>query len=210
MAQQVFPPLPVEEPQEPSSGGSIDAELVVRSLRGESDAFAVLFDRHSSRVFALAYQLVGDRSEAEDITQDAFLQALSALPTLRQPELFGSWVARIASNAALTALRRRGRLPQAELTEAVVETHPDTARWGSPEAMNMASEEQRSVQITLNRLAPTHRTALAMREIGGLSYAEIAERTGASTATITRINTWRRFGAGGYRMQLDRQKARPR
>ncbi|TMD63970.1 MAG: hypothetical protein E6I84_14605 [Chloroflexi bacterium] len=44
----------------------------------------------------------------------------------------------------------------------------------------------------------------------GVPYAEIAERTGASTATITRINTWRRYGTGGYRMQLDRRKARSR
>lgn len=44
----------------------------------------------------------------------------------------------------------------------------------------------------------------------GVHYAEIAERTGASTATITRINTWRRYGTGGYRMQLDRRKAKAR
>jgi TrpR-related protein YerC/YecD len=44
----------------------------------------------------------------------------------------------------------------------------------------------------------------------GVHYAEIAERTGASTATITRINTWRRYGTGGYRTQLDRRKAKPR
>jgi len=60
----------------------------------------------------------------------------------------------------------------------------------------------------LNTLA--HRWQVARLLEKGVPYAAIAERTGASTATITRINTWRRFGTGGYRMQLDRQKGRPR
>ena len=85
-----------------------DAELVRRSLRGDEDAFSTLFDRHASRVYALAYRLLGNRAEAEDITQDTFLQALRTLPTLRQPEMFGAWIARIATNASLTMLRRRG------------------------------------------------------------------------------------------------------
>ena len=58
----------------------------------------------------------------------------------------------------------------------------------------------------LNTLAARWQVARLLEK--GVHYAEIAERTGASTATITRINTWRRFGTGGYRMQLERQKAR--
>lgn len=60
----------------------------------------------------------------------------------------------------------------------------------------------------LNTLAARWEVARLLEK--GVHYAEIAERTGASTATITRINTWRRYGAGGYRLQLDRQKARTR
>ena len=60
----------------------------------------------------------------------------------------------------------------------------------------------------LNTLAARWEVARLLEK--GVHYAEIAERTGASTATITRINTWRRFGAGGYRMQLDRKRARSR
>src|ERR687883_445450 len=183
MAQQVFPPPPTGN-QPDSSQASVDAALVRRSLRGDGDAFAALFDRHAPRVYALAYQLLGDRTEAEDITQDAFLQALSALPTLRQPDTFGGWVARIATNASLSTLRRRGRLPQAELSEAVAATYPDPARWSSPEAMGLATEERHSVHVTLKRLAPSHRAALAMREIGGLSYAEIARALGTTAGGV--------------------------
>src|SRR5256714_1436392 len=183
MAQQVFPSPPTGN-QPVSSQASVDAVLVKRSLRGDGDAFAALFDRHAPRVYALAYQLLGDRAEAEDITQDAFLQALSALPTLRQPETFGAWVARIATNASLSTLRRRGRLPQAELSEAVTATYPDPARWSSPEAMGLATEERHSVHVTLKRLAPSHRAALAMRKIGGLSYAEIARALGTTAGGV--------------------------
>lgn len=158
-----------------SRPSSLDAELVARALHGNKDAFAALFDRHAPRIFALAYGLVGERIDAEDITQDAFLQALSALPTLRQQELFGAWVARIATNTGLNMLRRRGRLPQAAFSENVSDTHADTTRWSSPEAMGLAAEDQHAVRLTLNRLTPSHRTALTLREIGGLSYAEIAQ-----------------------------------
>src|SRR5438132_14039473 len=129
MAQQVYPHSSIGDQPDPAQA-SVDAELVLRSLRGDEDAFAALFDRHAPRVYALAYQLLGDRTEAEDITQDAFLQALSALPTLRQPGVFGAWVARIATNARLRTLRRSGRLPQDELGVAVAEPHPTPARLG--------------------------------------------------------------------------------
>src|SRR5437764_3023336 len=183
MAQQVVPPSSIGDQPDPAQA-SVDTELVMRSLRGDGDAFAALFDRHAPRVYALAYQLLGDRAEAEDITQDAFLQALSALPTLRQPGAFGGWVARIATNASLSTLRQRGRLPQAELSEAVAATYPDPARWSSPEAMGCAAEERHSVHVTLKRLAPSHRAALAMREIGGLSYAEIARALGTTAGGV--------------------------
>src|SRR5256714_4452601 len=183
MAQQVFPPSALGD-QPDLAQASVDTELVRRSLHGDGDAFAALFDRHAPRVYALAYQLLGDRAEAEDITQDAFLQALSALPTLRQPGAFGGWVARIATNASLSTLRRRGRLPQAELSEAVTATYPDPARWSSPEAMGVAAEERHSVHVTLKRLAPSHRAALAMREIGGLSYTEIARALGTTAGGV--------------------------
>src|SRR5919197_3419369 len=183
MAQQVLPP-PSTGNQPYSAQASVDAALVRRSLRGDGDAFAALFDRHAPRVYALAYQILGDRAEAEDITQDAFLQALSALPTLRQPEAFGGWVARIATNASVSVLRRRGRLPQAELSEAVAATYPDPARWSSPEAMGVAAEERHSVHVTLKRLAPSHRAAMPMREIAGLSYADIARALGTTAGGV--------------------------
>jgi len=186
MAQHMFPPpdFDADATRAEQEASSVDAGLVARAVRGDSDAFATLFDRHAPRIYALAYRIAGREAEAEDITQDAFLHALNALPTLRRGDAFGAWVARIATNLAWTVLRGRMRLPQAELTDAVAETHPDTTRWGSPEAMGLAAEDQQAVRLTLDRLAPTHRAALAMREIGGLSYADIAASLGTTSGSV--------------------------
>jgi len=161
-----------------------DADLVERALHGQTDAFAILFDRHAPRVYALAYHLIGDRIEAEDIAQDTFLQALRALPTLREPGSFGAWVTRIATNAAFVVARQRKNLPRAELSDVVADTYPDTTRWGSPEAMGLAGEDQRLVRAALDRLAPSHRAALTLREIGGLSYTEIAAALGLTHGAV--------------------------
>ncbi len=185
MAHHVFPPPDADfDAFKDDDASSVDARLVACAQRGDSDAFATLFDRHAPRVYALAHRILGRDSEAEDVTQDAFLHALNALPTLRRGDAFRPWVMRIATNLAWTTLRQRLRLPQAELTDAVVATHPDMGRWGSPEAMGLASEDQRAVRLTLDRLAPTHRAALAMREIGGLSYADIAASLGTTTGRV--------------------------
>jgi len=186
MAQHVYPLPDVDPPDDADEGdaASGDAGLVARARQGDRAAFALLFDRHAPRVYALAYRIAGQEVEAEDITQEAFLRALHALPTLRHGATFGPWVARIATNWAWDVLRQRQCLPQADLSAAVVATHPDTDRWGAPEAMGLAAEDQRAVRLTLARLAPTHRAALVMREIGGLSYADMAATLGATTGSV--------------------------
>jgi len=184
MTYHVFPYRPQQTSGDAAPPLLQDAELVERALRGQTDAFAILFDRHAPRVYALAYHLIGDRTEAEDIAQDAFLQALRALPTLREPGSFGAWLTRIATNAAFVVARQRKNLPRAELSDVVADTYPDATRWGSPEAMGLAGEDQRLVRAALDRLAPSHRAALTLREIGGLSYAEIATALGLTRGAV--------------------------
>ncbi len=184
MTYHVFPYRPQQTSGDTEPPLLQDAELVERALRGQTDAFAILFDRHAPRVYALAYHLIGDRTEAEDIAQDAFLQALRALPTLREPGSFGAWLTRIATNAAFVVARQRKNLPRAELSDVVADTYPDATRWGSPEAMGLAGEDQRLVRAALDRLAPSHRAALTLREIGGLSYAEIATALGLTRGAV--------------------------
>ena len=168
----------------PDQQGAAEADLVRRAQAGDRAAFGELFDRHAPHAYALARGLSGDQVEAEDLVQAAFLHALDALRGLRNAEAFGPWLSRIVVNLARDAGRRRARMPQAELSATVAETYPDGGRWGSPEAMALAAEEQYAVQVALSRLAPSQRAALAMREIGGLSSAEIATALGARATRI--------------------------
>ena len=168
----------------PDQHMAAEADLVRRAQAGDRAAFGVLFDRHAPHAYALARGLSSDQVEAEDLVQAAFLQALGALRSLRNAEAFGPWLSRIVVNLARDAGRRRARMPQAELSATVAETYPDAGRWGSPEAMALAAEEQYAVQVALSRLAPSQRAALAMREIGGLSSAEIASALGARATRI--------------------------
>ncbi len=164
--------------------GSTAGDLVVRLRRGQHDAFALLFDRYARRVYNITYRISGDPTDAEDLTQETFLRALGALHSLREPQTFPAWLCQIATNVSLEALRRRRKLPQAELSALVADTYPDDARWHAPESVAMAHEASHDVQAALNRLSPRQRAALTLREMEGFSYAGIAEALGISVGAV--------------------------
>jgi len=167
-----------------SSGDSAtDAELVALALEKHQDAFGALFDRYARQIYTIAYRISGSANEAEDLTQDIFLRAFRTLGALRQPQAFAAWLYQLATNVCLDALRRR-RVPQAELSEAVIASYPDESHWRSPEAVAVAGDDQRAVWETLARLAPSQRAALTLRELHGLTYGEIAATLGMSVGAV--------------------------
>ncbi len=160
-----------------------DAELVALALNGRQVAFEALFDRYARQVYTIAYRISGNATEAEDLTQDIFLRAFRTLGALRQPQAFAAWLYQLATNVCLDALRRR-RVPQAELSEAVIATYPDESRWRVPETAAVAGDDRRAVWETLGRLAPSQRAALTLRELHGMTYGEIAEALGTSVGAV--------------------------
>jgi len=160
-----------------------DVELVALALNGRQDAFEALFDRYARQVYTIAYRISGNATEAEDLTQDIFLRAFRTLGGLRQPQAFAAWLYQLATNVCLDALRRR-RVPQAELSEAVIATYPDESRWRAPETAAVAGDDRRAVWETLGRLAPSQRAALTLRELHGMTYGEIAETLGTSVGAV--------------------------
>ncbi len=165
-------------------GGDLpDAALVVSVLQGRRDAFEALFDRYARQVYTIAYRISGSPTEAEDLTQDVFLRAFRTLGTLRQPQAFAAWLYQLTTNVCLDALRRQ-RVPQADLSEAVIASYPDETRWWAPEAVAVAGDDQRAVWDTLARLAPSQRAALTLRELHGLTYGEIAATLGTSVGAV--------------------------
>ncbi len=173
-----------------------DADLVVHAREGRQEAFVALFDRYARPVYNITWRIVGSPTEAEDLTQETFLRAYRTLGALRAPQAFAAWLYRIATTVSLDAARRT-RVPQAELSDAVLAVHPDEARWSSPEAAATADEDRRAVRAALARLAPTQRAALTLREIQGMSYGEIAAALGTSAGAteVLLFRARRRFRA---------------
>jgi RNA polymerase sigma-70 factor, ECF subfamily len=160
-----------------------DLALVTAIRSGDQAAMAALYDRYSSIVYAVALRVLQDTRAAEDVLQDIFMQLW------RNPGAFDSsrgnmapWLAVIARNRAIDALRRRR--PENDIEDVVVSVEPD-----------LASEADRSramekVRDALGAMAAPQRSALEMAYFEGLTQAEIAKKTGEPLGTIkTRIRT---------------------
>src|SRR6202167_1648781 len=95
---------------------SSDSELVARAQRGDADAFAILFHTHKPRVYSLCLRMTNNAAEAEDITQEAFLQVFRKLSTFRGDSALSTWLYRIAVNTVLMRFRKKS-LPELSLDE---------------------------------------------------------------------------------------------
>jgi len=174
------------------AGHDPDAPLVQRAQRGDRLAFERLVDRHQHRLFTLAARTLGDRSEAEDAVQEAFLRAWRGLGSFRGGSLFSTWLYRICVNAAHDQRERR----RAEPVETV-ETTPD--------ARDRFAERELSgdLQRALAALDEEQRRTVVLSDVLGCSYAEIAEITGVAEGTVksrlfrARTELARLLGTGG-------------
>jgi RNA polymerase sigma-70 factor, ECF subfamily len=150
---------------------------------GDQSALAELYDRYSSIVYAVALRVLGDTGAAEDVLQEIFLQLW------RNPGAFdaargnlGSWLAVIARNRAIDALRRRR--PEIDIEDVVVSVAPDLA------AQADRSRAAQKVRDVLGTMPAQQRSALEMAYFEGMSHSEIAVRTGEPLGTIkTRIRS---------------------
>ncbi|MGW0749163.1 RNA polymerase sigma factor [Streptomyces sp. NPDC002587] len=157
-----------------------DGVLTVRASEGDEDAFAVLVRRHSSRLIALAQHLLGNRTDAEDAVQDAFLSAWRRLPEFRHSSSFGTWMYRIVTNRCFNALRHR---PHPLPLDAVPEPAAVDADSSPPQ---VAERDAAAAALTqaLRELRPELRVCWVLRELHGLHYEEIAHVVGSSEQTV--------------------------
>jgi RNA polymerase sigma-70 factor (ECF subfamily) len=165
-----------------------DLELVRRAQRGQRGAFDLLVLRYQHKVVKLVARLLRDRTEAEDVAQEAFVKAYRALGSFRGDSAFYTWLYRIAVNTARNTLASRQRRPLAyeaglsEAEQAAVESrmrHGDT-----PEATALSDEIQDTVNRAIADLPEDLRTAIVLREVEGLSYEEIATAMDCPVGTV--------------------------
>jgi RNA polymerase sigma-70 factor, ECF subfamily len=160
-----------------------DLALVTAVRAGDESAMAALYDRYSSIVYSVALRVLQDTGAAEDVLQDIFMQLW------RKPAAFdasrgnmAAWLAVIARNRAIDALRRRR--PESDIEEVVVSVQPDLA---SDADRTRAMDKVRGA---LETMPAAQRSALEMAYFEGLTHSEIAEKTGEPLGTIkTRIRT---------------------
>ncbi len=174
-----------------------DALAVERTLAGDRDAYRILVERHSSNVFRLAYRMTGNRPDAEEVVQEAFLRAYQKLGQFAARANFGTWVYRIAANYAIDRMRQ-GKKEEARRAEPAVheegmESDPVTLVQDAaptPERLAQSLELRKRMEIALAALSHSERTAFVMRHWEGCAIEEIAEvlksSSGAAKNTVFR------------------------
>ena len=161
---------------------------VIRSvLDGNINDFEQLVTAYEKNVYNLALRMVGDPDDAADITQETFIKAYRALGSFRGDSKFSSWLYRIASNVCLDFLRSRSRRAQVPLSfenedaEGEIEL-PDMSQ--NPEEVLMKKLSMEAVRRGMEKLPPKQRQILVLRELCGLSYAELAQTLSVEEGTV--------------------------
>ena len=174
VARAVPPPIPS------------DVELVALARSGDRAAFRVLIERHQRAAFGLAIGMLRHEADARDALQEAFLKAFRGLENFHGDAAFSTWLYRIVSNACIDRRRRRKLTVEADdATIGALESSPTLAVMPrSPHRELERSRLGERISAALQNLPDNQRNTVILREIEGLSYAEIAEATGVSIGTV--------------------------
>jgi len=164
------------------SDAAPDEELVRRYLAGDAQAFAILVDRHSPRVYNVALRMLGDPDEARDATQDAFLTVVRKAKQFRGEAAFSTWLHRIAVNACYDILRKRRRQPLLRRVDDEADAIPETG----PSVADHADEAAGSIDVSraLQAIPHEYRIVLVLADVQDLPYEEIARTLDVPIGTV--------------------------
>jgi RNA polymerase sigma-70 factor (ECF subfamily) len=183
----------MSEPTDPPPPADPDLDLLRRARVGDFVAFEQLVGRFQGRVYGLAYRVLGEPHDAEDVTQQTFLSLVEHLRGFREESAVAAWVLRIAANHALKLLRKRRGLPTVPLAEPGGEDegyadvpHPEfIAPWRDDPADLAERHEVRGlIDRALAELDDKYRAVFVLRDVEGLSVREAAELLGISEANV--------------------------
>lgn len=161
-----------------------DADLVIRCLAGDTEAFGTLVKRYQSAVYATAFYYVGRYGAAEDVAQESFWSAYRSLRGLKEPDKFGSWLRGIATRTAANWLRRNlVRVKQeTPLPHRRTLSIEDVRR--GPDAVLSSAERYEQVHEAIDVLPERYRLPVVLRYMQELSYEEISRFTGETPDEI--------------------------
>jgi RNA polymerase sigma-70 factor, ECF subfamily len=156
--------------------GAADEWLVRRARGGDVDAYEVLVRRHRRRIFRIALRMLGDRDEAEDVTQDVVIQVWLSLTSFSGASAFTTWLYRIVVNRCLNRVRR---MP---VTRPVLDDDPPAVA-GAEETV-IANERLQATVAAIAELPPDQRAVLVLHQLEGLSYRQVAAVVGISEDAV--------------------------
>jgi len=173
-----------------------DRRLVRRLKQGDERAFQELVQTYQDRIFGLVFRMIGNRQEAEDIAQEVFISVYRGIANYRGEGRFYTWLYRIASNTCKNRIKYlKGRnFHRASDIDETPAAHMQGDDGGAvialqsvvpgPEATFVGSRLERAIQAEIAQLEPEHRLLIVLRDIQGLSYAEILRITGLQEGTL--------------------------
>ena len=173
---------PVARTKRSETGELTESDSIRRAQQGDAEAFELLYRQHSRRVYALCLRMVGRTAEAEDLTQEAFLQLFRKIATFRGESAFSTWLHRLTVNVVLMKLRKK-TVPESsleELTEPDEESGGPRKDFGALDNLLSGSVDRINLQRAVEQLPPGYRSVFELHDIQGYEHNEIAGIMGCS------------------------------
>lgn len=168
-----------------------DSELVKLSVGGDRDAYQQLVIKYQSRAFAIAFDILKSKEDAEDVVQESFVKAYLSLKNFKGNSSFYTWLYRITYNMSIDYRRkllRRGGIPKEydefRPEEGATAPAPLGRAPDGPEQAALRKEQRGMLERLLGELSEEHRVVVTLREIDGLSYDEISKVLGVRKGTV--------------------------
>ncbi len=158
-----------------------EAAAIRRAQQGDAASFEILYSMHKRRVYSLCLRMTGNTAEAEDLTQEAFLQLYRKIATFRGESAFSTWLHRLAVNMVLMHLRKKG-LPEVSLQETLEPHEEDGPRKdiGVRDHVLAGSIDRVNIERAIGTLSPGYRIVFVLHDVEGYEHNEIAEMMGCS------------------------------
>jgi RNA polymerase sigma-70 factor (ECF subfamily) len=172
----------VARPRRSEIGELPEADAIRLAQQGDAAAFERIYRLHSRRVYSLCLRMVGNTAEAEDLTQEAFLQLFRKIATFRGESAFSTWLHRLAVNVVLTRLRKKtgGETSLEEVTEPDEESGGPRRDFGEPDLRLSGSVDRVNLQRAIDELPPGYKMVFVLHDVQGYEHNEIAAIMGCS------------------------------
>ena len=170
------------DPEQRQAADPNEAQLIERAKQGDARAFQSLYDKHKRRVYSLCLRMTSNTAEAEDLTQEAFLQLYRKIATFRGESAFSTWLHRLSVNVVLMHLRKKS-LPVVSLEETTQGNGDDDSPkkdFGAEDLALAGSIDRLQLQKAVEDLPPGYRTIFVLHDVEGYEHNEIAQIVGCS------------------------------